>query len=167
MNKQIPEKWTLTVDKGIKMDIEQLINNKQLLLRRLLNAKQVLGRELSSLFNKYTYDFVEKRLISSCGRFCLQWQIRHYPDQPISYYNQQTNQGIVCFLSVFVNLDNFIDQVRIELDLLGLPRNYQPNRNELVVFYARKINIQQTAAYYQPKINQYENYVNKNTCTKV
>ena len=41
------------------------------------------------------FDFEKKRLYSIDGIIYLQWRVRPEPDEPISYYNQQTNRGSV------------------------------------------------------------------------
>lgn len=54
---------------------------------RLKDAKMVLNNQYQKLFliqDKYM-DFKNKRLISICGKYSLQWQLRLYPDLPESY----------------------------------------------------------------------------------
>ena len=70
-------------------------NNKSSLLARLKDAKSVLKSEFSKLFKTYTFDFKNKRLISACGDYCLQWDIRDNPNKPACYENQQTSRGTV------------------------------------------------------------------------
>ena len=41
------------------------------------------------------FDFEKKRLYSIDGVIHLQWNVRQRPDEPISYFNQQTSQGSV------------------------------------------------------------------------
>jgi hypothetical protein len=69
--------------------------DRNLLRRRLLDAKAVLKDEYRQHFKDYRFDFENKRLIAATGRYWLQWQLRDRPDLPVSYSNQQTNQGCV------------------------------------------------------------------------
>lgn len=58
--------------------------------------KHDLIKEYRLLFGKgASFDFDNKRIVSSDGKLALQWMLRDRPDQPESYRNQQTNQGVV------------------------------------------------------------------------
>jgi hypothetical protein len=70
-------------------------NNRQALLKRLLEARSMLVKEYRKEFTPYTLDFERKRLVSASGQYFLQWELRSRPDLPISYENQQTNRGNV------------------------------------------------------------------------
>lgn len=70
-------------------------NNRQALLKRLLEARSCLVKKLRREFTPYTFDVEHKRLLSKSGLYALQWAIRTYPDQPESYENQQTTRGAV------------------------------------------------------------------------
>ena len=70
-------------------------NDRKLLLKRLKDAKYVLTDEYRKIFKDAKFEFGNKRLLSKCGNYALQWQVRYYPDEPVSYENQQTNRGIV------------------------------------------------------------------------
>jgi len=80
------------------MELEKMANevgnDKARLKKRLLDAKSCLLDTYRKEFKKYKYDFNKKRLIGSNGYF-LQWQVREYPNNPESYYNQQTSVGVV------------------------------------------------------------------------
>ena len=69
------------------------------LRKRLQDAKSVLTREYAKRFGKGRFDFHGKRLVGENG-LILQWLTRMYPDQPISYRNQQTNRGTVVCLEI-------------------------------------------------------------------
>ncbi len=69
------------------------------LRKRLQDAKSVLTREYAKRFGKGRFDFHGKRLVGENG-LILQWLTRMYPDQPISYRNQQTNRGTVVRLEI-------------------------------------------------------------------
>lgn len=64
---------------------------------RLKHAKMTLHDKYQKLFSiqDKCIDFKNKRLISKCGKYSLQWQLRDNPDLPESYENQQTTIGIV------------------------------------------------------------------------
>lgn len=75
----------------------QVGDDKWLLYKRLMEARGVFGDE--ELFKNATFDFPNKRLISQCGKFVLQWKLRDFPTQPEGYRNQQTSRGTVVFLT--------------------------------------------------------------------
>ena len=83
-----------------EMEALKVCNNKILLKKRLMSARSVLVRELYGLFNKHTFDFEQKRLVSSCGKYALQWRLRDKPNEPESYENQQTSIGGVFFIEL-------------------------------------------------------------------
>lgn len=71
-------------------------NSRTLLRKRINSAKTMLIKEYRLLFGKgASFDFDNKRIVSSDGKLALQWMLRDRPDQPESYRNQQTNQGVV------------------------------------------------------------------------
>ena len=70
-------------------------NNPKLLRQRLNNAKATLYKEFAAMFKGATFDFNNKQLISSCGRYALAWRLRRFPDKSIDYLNQQTSVGDV------------------------------------------------------------------------
>jgi len=74
--------------------------DRKRLLKQLKETKAVLDRAYALLFSKNTYDFENQRLVSDSGRFALQWRVRHKPDQPESYENQQTNVGTVVLVQL-------------------------------------------------------------------
>ncbi len=76
--------------------------SRSLLRKRLREAISGLADWAWPAFKLPRFEFENKRLISSCGRYALQWKLRHRPDQPPSYHNLQTTCGIV----VFVNLES-------------------------------------------------------------
>lgn len=63
------------------------------LRKRFMEAKSVMSRGLSHLFNGAKLDFENKRFVGK--GYALQWALRNHPDQPESYENQQTNRGVV------------------------------------------------------------------------
>jgi len=72
-----------------------LASNRLLLGRRLSAARAVLFSNLRKAFGpEGRFDFDGKRILGNNG-LVLQWQTRYKPDEPESYYNQQTNVGIV------------------------------------------------------------------------
>lgn len=80
-----------------------LSNNRAKLLKRLLDARSVLRPWIAKYFKTYTFDFQNKRLISSSGKSCLQWQLRPDPNKTESYENQQTSRGCV----ILTNNENY------------------------------------------------------------
>ena len=73
-------------------------SSRAMLRRRLHDARSCLIRELKPKFRNGKVDFHNKRLVSECGRYALQWRLRREPDKPESYENQQTNIGSVSFV---------------------------------------------------------------------
>lgn len=72
-------------------------NDKERLQRELRSAVHCLKNEFRGIFKGARFSFAQKRLISTCGKFVLQWLVRSNPQAPISYDNQQTNRGtVVC-----------------------------------------------------------------------
>jgi hypothetical protein len=68
---------------------------RKLLKKRLQESIAVLKSEYRDFFKTFTFDFENKRFVSSCGTYHLQWKLRKRPDQPESHENQQTSRGIV------------------------------------------------------------------------
>jgi hypothetical protein len=64
------------------------------LLRRLRSAEQMLMPRHREKFRQPRFSFKEKRLYGQRGYY-LQWTVRRHPDEPVSYYNQQTSVGTV------------------------------------------------------------------------
>ncbi len=73
----------------------RLGSDPRALLKRLEDAKQVLRKDLQQYFKEAEFDFEKKRLVSSKGKFFLQWSTRDNPHAPVSYENQQTSVGTV------------------------------------------------------------------------
>lgn len=71
----------------------ELSNDKKRLYKRFKDAISVLHNVYRAKFKNGYMDFEQKRYIGD--GFYLQWKIRECPDKPISYYNQQSNNGIV------------------------------------------------------------------------
>ncbi len=83
------------------MNVEQqaieLGQNRKRLKSRLQSAVGTLHRDIAKHFKSADFDFAGKRLVSSCGKFVLQWYPKH------------TNNGIVTF---FQNrIDNNSDKL--------------------------------------------------------
>jgi hypothetical protein len=94
MNKiKIPHIITPTNEQKAKV----LIKSRDALLRRLLEAKSLLTSEYRKAFKRYSYDYNNRRLVSECGKFRLQWKLRPMSNKPIGPDNQQTSVGIVTF----------------------------------------------------------------------
>ena len=72
----------------------ELSNDKKRLFKRFKDAISVMHHVYRAKFKNGHMDFDKKQYIGNDG-FYLQWKIREYPDKPISYDNQQTNNGIV------------------------------------------------------------------------
>ena len=72
--------------------------NVKLLRQRLMEARSVLSTQYFHRFNNFTFDKAGKRLVSGNCALALQWKVRAFPDQPVSYQNQQTNGGNVCLI---------------------------------------------------------------------
>lgn len=66
------------------------------LKQQLLENKGCLLQQYRDRFRKYRFDFASKRLYSGDGLLFLKWRLRPEPDKPVSYHNQQTQQGCVC-----------------------------------------------------------------------
>lgn len=76
---------------------ESVGENRKQLRNRLVEARAVLAREIREGFGKGKFDFERRQLVGENG-YVLQWLVREYPDQPISYQNQQTSRGVVVCL---------------------------------------------------------------------
>lgn len=61
-----------------------------------------------------------------------------------------------------ITLDTFISEVRIELDIAGLPRNWQPARDSIAIFYYQRFSIDETANKFKYLVKRYEDHVNRN-----
>lgn len=68
------------------------------LLKRLRQAAKTLTarRDVS----KWEFDFTEQTLTSPDGDTCVKWFVRHHPELPESYDNQQTTVGSCRLISV-------------------------------------------------------------------
>ena len=77
----------------------ELGNDRTRLFRRLTESIQVLVSRVRPRFREYQYDFERKCLVGTAGGkpngFRLEWRIRHWPELPESYGNQQTTTGTV------------------------------------------------------------------------
>lgn len=71
------------------------------LKQRLASAKAVWSEASKERirFDLSNIDFEHKRLVSDCGGYVLQWQLRDNPAMPESYANQQTTVGVVRFFT--------------------------------------------------------------------
>lgn len=76
--------------------------NRDLLHRHLDIAKTILlpneypsRYDFKEYFKPGRFEFDNKRLVSECGTYALQWSVREDPKSPISYENQQTSVGSV------------------------------------------------------------------------
>ena len=76
----------------------ELGNDRKRLRQRLNQAKARLSREYKQLFKIPLVDLDNRRLISSCGKYVLEWRLRQHPDKEISYDNQQSSIGEVHLL---------------------------------------------------------------------
>ncbi len=72
--------------------------NSKLLAIRLKAARSCLTNECKAYFKSGRFDYANKRLVSECGQYDLQWSVRDYPKTPISYENQQTSIGSVILI---------------------------------------------------------------------
>lgn len=89
-------KPTLTPLQSKELKANFIGNNKSLLLKRLKESLSVMNNNGKKLFKNYSFDFPNKRLISHCKHFSLQWQLRKYPNKPENPLNQQTSSGSTC-----------------------------------------------------------------------
>jgi len=74
-----------------------LAGDRQVLRKRLLEARATLAVPVRKVFGNGKFDFAGRRLIGNSG-LVLQWLIREQPHLPVSYRNQQTNRGTVVLL---------------------------------------------------------------------
>lgn len=74
--------------------------NSKSLLKQLNSAKSCLAVQWVKTFKNARFDKENRRLISTCGCYALQWQLRNKPDEPESYENQQTSVGTVVLLQI-------------------------------------------------------------------
>jgi len=72
----------------------KVVSTKVGCLKRLKDALSSMNNGGQAIFKGYTFDYDNKRLISPCKRYTLQWKLRHNPDQEESYENQQCTVGI-------------------------------------------------------------------------
>jgi hypothetical protein len=74
----------------------ELASDRKALLAELREASRMLNGRYHKFFQRkhQRFDFDNKRLYGFDG-FFLQWQLRHNPDAPESYENQQTSVGTV------------------------------------------------------------------------
>lgn len=73
-------------------------NNKTKLLASFRDSYSSMND--GSIFRNGTLDFENKRLVSSDGKYALQFQTRRYPDRKESYDNQQTSTGYVAVVEL-------------------------------------------------------------------
>lgn len=72
-------------------------NSHKWLYQRLSEARSCLRTDLRRKMAHGEFDYTNKRLVSQCGKYWLQWQTREQPDKEPSYNNQQTTAGCVTF----------------------------------------------------------------------
>ncbi len=71
-------------------------NDPNQLRVQLLTARSLLEKRIKQgNWKSFEIDFSNKRIVSDDGRYALQWKLRHNPDEPESYDNQQTSVGCV------------------------------------------------------------------------
>jgi hypothetical protein len=80
---------------------QRIGNSKTLLRKRLAETRSCLDADIAKMFRPGVFDFERKRLVSNCGKYCLQWKVRQYPEKPTDYNNQQTSTGYVRLVEVF------------------------------------------------------------------
>ena len=73
-------------------------NSKSEVKRRLMEAKSVLNKDGRQKFKRPTFNFEAKQLIGD--GYALQWEIRRWPELPVSYENQQTSVGYVEIIKI-------------------------------------------------------------------
>lgn len=78
----------------------ELSKDKKALRQRLMQARYVLRDDHRKLFRKRRFQFSKKRMVSDDGKLALQWRVRHSPNEPISYHNQQTSRGTVVCINI-------------------------------------------------------------------
>jgi hypothetical protein len=78
----------------------ELAKDRKRLHQRLLSAKDCLDITVRTHHTPWVFNFQAKRLVSKNRKFILQWQVRKYPEMPVSYENQQTSTGTVIFREV-------------------------------------------------------------------
>jgi len=88
--------------------------DKRALTKRLKGSVLSLKPEYRKLFKDATVDFQKKRLVSSDGRYVMQWLVRDMPGKPESPNNQQTNQGVVTFYDLEDKKDASIVKMKME-----------------------------------------------------
>jgi hypothetical protein len=72
-------------------------NDKEKLREELFAMRKCLVDKIKKDFGKGKFDFENKRLLSDKEDMALQWKLRRYPNEEISYENQQTNIGKIEF----------------------------------------------------------------------
>lgn len=72
-----------------------LDNSRTALLKELRENLICMNKEGQKVFKGYTFDFENKRLVSPCKKYALQWMIRLEPNKPESPKNQQTTSGTI------------------------------------------------------------------------
>lgn len=73
------------------------VNTAAKLRARLVEARNMLRKDLKKLFSVINFEPEKMRLVSGCGRYVLEWKIRERPDEPVGPRNQQTSMGCVLF----------------------------------------------------------------------
>lgn len=79
---------------------KRLGENRRELFSRLMEARAKLVGWYRKQFKNPLYQFEDKRLVSDEGELALQWQVRDFPDSPISPRNQQTSVGSVYLVNL-------------------------------------------------------------------
>lgn len=88
----------MTASEELETKAMKIGDNPKALLKRLNQAKARLSREYKERFKIPIVDLDNRRLISSCGKYVLEWRLRQHPDKEISYDNQQSSIGEVHLL---------------------------------------------------------------------
>ena len=78
----------------------QLSRDPKRLLKRLVSAKNCLGRSFWAFHKPWKFNFEQKHLMSKSGKFVLEWKTRRFPERPVSHENQQTSGGTVVLRSI-------------------------------------------------------------------
>lgn len=91
-----------------------IAEDKRKLLARLKDELSSMKKEGQKVFKGYTFDFQNKRLLSPCKEYAIQWKLRNFPNEPENYEknvyiigkgfctidNQQCSEGICIVESV-------------------------------------------------------------------
>lgn len=97
--------------KILERKAEAVGENPKSLLRRLNEARSCLASDWKDSFKNARFDKANKRLVSSCGCYALEWRLRTEPDEPVSYENQQTATGTVVLIEIHKPRQNNVRQL--------------------------------------------------------